>query len=296
MSVRLALRPDEPLSIQLRVSSVAAVLTGLRFAGSGHRVGDPGDDVLNPAGSAVHLSASATELARGARSTSAHRARGDCRGDRPLTPRRSGRASGTPRSRVPECPAARALPAEPVDVSWSRLRALLERDVRYRLRRLADRGLPGLFADLHPAVRLEDGLIRIATHCDADLPPTGGRLMLLPTFLGDRVVLLPADGPDPPVLLYPARIENDPGDPAISAESACRVVGGERLPLVRDLLAPCTADELAHRHSINPQNAHHHRALLASAGLLVPCDQSPARYTRTGLAGVFVNPWCSDCS
>src|SRR5215210_6864710 len=52
---------------------------------------------------------------------------------------------------------------------WDRIRALLEGDVLYRARALADGGARRLFADIHPELRFEAGTLRIDMPFDRHL-------------------------------------------------------------------------------------------------------------------------------
>ena len=51
---------------------------------------------------------------------------------------------------------------------WERVRALLEHDIRYRGRQMADGGLEALFADLDPQVSWSDGVLRLENQRDVD--------------------------------------------------------------------------------------------------------------------------------
>src|SRR5215218_9505700 len=57
---------------------------------------------------------------------------------------------------------------------WDRLRSLLEGDVLYRARRLADSGADGLFADMHPELSFADGELRVEKPFEATIA-LGGR-------------------------------------------------------------------------------------------------------------------------
>ena len=51
---------------------------------------------------------------------------------------------------------------------WARMRAMLEHDIRYRARQMADGGLEALFADLDPQVSWSDGVLRVEKKRDGD--------------------------------------------------------------------------------------------------------------------------------
>lgn len=178
--------------------------------------------------------------------------------------------------------------------SWASVRHVLERDLQYRTHRLVRGGLAALFADLHPSVHLDGTHVRVATGCGSDVVAPGGRMILMPSVVCDRVLLLAPQPCDVPVLLYPARVDEARICPATPDERD--LVGGEILPLLLDLLQPYTLDEVAGRHQVRPQEASAKRAELASTGLLTPCTDSPFRYQPTSLASVLLSPCCERCS
>src|SRR6266540_2923157 len=56
---------------------------------------------------------------------------------------------------------------------WPRLRDLLDADIAFRARRLAEGGLERLFADLHPRVHWRDGTLQVATRASATASALG---------------------------------------------------------------------------------------------------------------------------
>ena len=88
---------------------------------------------------------------------------------------------------------------------WPRLRALLEGDVLYRARRMADGGAQQLFADIDPAVSWKDGVLRIVKRAEATVELDERGLLFVPSvFVWPAVVLITA-APWQPTLIYPAR-------------------------------------------------------------------------------------------
>ena len=85
---------------------------------------------------------------------------------------------------------------------WERVRALLEHDIRYRGRQMADGGLEALFADLDPQVSWSDGVLRLENQRDvAAVGPCATRvleldergLLLIPSvFTWPKVMLVSA--------------------------------------------------------------------------------------------------------
>ncbi|MFJ9691929.1 helix-turn-helix domain-containing protein [Kitasatospora sp. NPDC101183] len=157
---------------------------------------------------------------------------------------------------------------------WPRARTVLEADLAYRGRRLAELGAEGLFTDLDPGISWADGELRI---CDG--PPgrpvlwervAGRGLVLMPTLFADR----PLAGTSPsghPTVVYPAR-----GRGAM-AESTARtaaspalagLIGAPRARLLGLLDTPATTTALAQRLGVTPGAVSRHLGALAAAGLL----------------------------
>ncbi len=159
-----------------------------------------------------------------------------------------------------------------IAADWPRLRSLLEADIAYRSRQLADGGLEGLFADLHPGLRWSGGTLAISS------PPAhlgvwdlGGRgVLLMPSiFVWPDVV----SGFAPrwqPTVIYPARgmgalwqrpVPEAPG-------ALVRLLGANRAAILSGLDEPASTTALAHRHGLAPSSVSEHLTVLRHAGLL----------------------------
>jgi hypothetical protein len=288
MTVRVLLSQERPTNIRLTVSPLAEALAALRFAAArwpGCSTPEDGSHSV----SVVHR-------------TTPERIpkRRDAAGGPCMVPLRRHRGRPVHGSTSPRIlyrvamfhPLRDAVPA----CTWPRLRAVLEADLCYRMQRLARGGTAGLFADLHPLVRLEGGVLNVETRCDAEPIAAEGELVLVPSVQCDRVVVLSANPHHPPVLIYPARGAEDPSMRGAPPSHSLRtVIDDGPLPLLLDLSQPRTVDELADRHRMHVQPVRQHLAALESAGLLVTCSRTPTRYQRSNLAGLLVSPWCEAC-
>ncbi|MFC4591674.1 ArsR/SmtB family transcription factor [Sphaerisporangium corydalis] len=178
---------------------------------------------------------------------------------------------------------------------WPRLRAVLEADVAYRSRRLADGGLEGLFADLHPTVGWAGGTLSLTT------PPAplgglelGGRgVLLMPSvFVWPDVV----SGFAPrwqPTVIYPARgmgaLEQRPVPEA--AVTLVRLLGASRAAILTGLDEPASTTELARRHALAPSSVSAHLSVLRQAALLTSRRQGhQVLYERTPLGTSLATP------
>jgi DNA-binding transcriptional ArsR family regulator len=156
---------------------------------------------------------------------------------------------------------------ELVKPSWPKVRDLLERDVAYRARRLAEGGLSRLFEDLSPAVRLKGRRLHVRQRSTGtfELGPTG--LLLTPSaFIAPRVATMS----EPAVLIYPARgaaallgHEQKEGD-----RSLARLIGETRAEILTRLAEPASTTSLAHVLERSPGNVADHLAVLFQAGLV----------------------------
>ncbi|MEW2519120.1 ArsR/SmtB family transcription factor [Actinacidiphila alni] len=159
---------------------------------------------------------------------------------------------------------------------WPRLRAVLEADIAYHARRLADGGMQRLFTGLHPKLVWSEGALTAAGHTsflpefgDADGQDQGG-LVLVPS-----VFFWPEAGNafDPPwqtTVVYPARgiggLWAETGPTASAAMIA--LLGTNRAAILSGLDAPSTTTALAHRHALALSSVSAHLAVLRDAGLL----------------------------
>jgi DNA-binding transcriptional ArsR family regulator len=155
-----------------------------------------------------------------------------------------------------------------LEPSWPTVRELLERDVAFRARRLAEGGLARLFEDLTPVAALHGHELRVRqrTAAAVELDETG--LLLTPSaFIAPRVATML----EPPVLVYPARgtaaLFGD--GPAGAAPALSRLMGTARAEILGLLDEPSTTTTLAHRLRRSPGNVADHLTVLRTAGLVV---------------------------
>jgi hypothetical protein len=171
---------------------------------------------------------------------------------------------------------------------WPRLRAVLEADVAYHARRLADGGMQRLFTGLHPRLSWHDGALDAvsATH---PRPPEPGETPAAAEPGGEQGVAAPAGGlvlvpsvffwpesgsafdpPWQPTVVYPARgiggLWAQSGPAASTA--LVRLLGPNRAAILTGIDAPTTTTALAHRHAMAMSSVSAHLAVLRDAGLL----------------------------
>lgn len=161
---------------------------------------------------------------------------------------------------------------------WPRLRSLLEHDVLYRSRQIADGGTARLFCDLDPGVSWDDGVLQIdCGECESGLDLDERGLLLVPSvFVWPKVTTLTLE-PWQPTLAYPARgigmlwSPDEPGAP----DALERLVGRTRATLLTALDSPRSTTELAGELGLTPGGVSQHLGVLRDAGLV--CGRRVAR-------------------
>lgn len=176
---------------------------------------------------------------------------------------------------------------------WPRLRSLLEADIAFRTKRLADEGLAGLFADLHPRIEWADHTLTVTTRNTA-LTHTraldGDGLVLMPAVFVWPEVVGGFDPPWQPTLVYPARgigeLWSEPARPA--SDALVRLLGANRATILVELDAPATTSALAHRYGLALSSVSGHLSVLRDAGLLSSRRHGhQVRYERTPLGNAL---------
>ncbi|NUR32248.1 MAG: winged helix-turn-helix transcriptional regulator [Catenulispora sp.] len=174
---------------------------------------------------------------------------------------------------------------------WPQVRAVLEADVAYQSRRLAEGGLDRLFTDLHPTVHWTgDTLIRDPggdEHHDLD----GRGLLLMPSVFKWEEVVVITDPPWQPTLIYPARGLGNAWEPRpdTTAAALTKLIGRTRAHLLTGLDEPASTTRLAHRHALALGTVSEHLAVLRDAGMVVgERHRHEIRYRRTGLGDAVV--------
>ncbi|RSS55618.1 DUF5937 family protein [Streptomyces sp. WAC01280] len=155
---------------------------------------------------------------------------------------------------------------------WPRLRALLEADVAYHSRRLAEGGLERLLSELHPAFAwaAETATLQVAYAGEHDRPLDGQGLVLMPSVFTWPDVVSGFDPPWQPTVAYPARgiggLWAEPRDR--TPEALGRLLGPVRADVLCALTEPMGTTALAHLLGRAASTVSSHLAVLRDAGLL----------------------------
>ncbi|GAA3740727.1 DNA-binding transcriptional ArsR family regulator [Spinactinospora alkalitolerans] len=152
---------------------------------------------------------------------------------------------------------------------WPRLRALLDADIAVRARTLADSGLGRLLGELDPRVRWDGGILHI-TGADRGLRHLeGDGLVLMPSAFVWPDIILIADPPWQPTLVYPARGIGELWRPAARPPQAlAALIGRTRARLLAALGEAGNTTALAAAHGLSRASVSGHLTALRDAGLL----------------------------
>jgi DNA-binding transcriptional ArsR family regulator len=153
-----------------------------------------------------------------------------------------------------------------VEPWWPRLRDVLDADITYRARRLADAGVAATLSELDPKVSWKDGAVRLGGPGSLEVDVFGTDLVLIPSVFawpGAAVSF------DPPAVIYSARgvyglWQQGPR----SSEDLARLIGRTRAALLTALAEPGSTTGLAARTGIPVSSVSEHLAVLRANGLL----------------------------
>ncbi|KAB8191898.1 helix-turn-helix domain-containing protein [Nonomuraea phyllanthi] len=178
---------------------------------------------------------------------------------------------------------------------WTRLRAVMEADVAYRTRKLAESGLESLFAGLHANLSWNEGTLTLRTVSSAligrDLHGRG--LLLMPSVFVWPDVVSGFAPPWQPTVIYPARgmagLWRD-SPPSATRDPLARLLGPNRAAILRGLHVPATTTVLASQYGLAPSSVSAHLTVLREAGLLTSRRQGhQVLYARTPLGEALVD-------
>ncbi len=176
--------------------------------------------------------------------------------------------------------------------SWSRVRALCERDIAGRSDRLGRAGWETALDGLHPQLRWRDGAIEFTSTMPERVVPSDGRgLLLVPSVFVWPRVAAHVDAPWVRTVLYPAagvaEFWETPDDALPGSLAA--LVGATRARLLVALVEPTSTTQLARAFGVAVGAVGDHVAVLRSAGLLARARVGRSvLYRRTPLADALV--------
>ncbi|WP_208761051.1 ArsR/SmtB family transcription factor [Micromonospora orduensis] len=151
---------------------------------------------------------------------------------------------------------------------WGRIRGILEADVMFRARRLADDGPHRMFPELDPAISWSDDVLSVdRPNLDRGYALGGRGLVLVPSLFAWPNVFVKASEPWAPVLRYPARGVGSMWHSDTPGADLAPVIGQARAALLAELTTPTTTS-LARRTGLIPSGVSAHLSRLTAAGLV----------------------------
>ncbi|MFL6144273.1 MAG: helix-turn-helix domain-containing protein [Labedaea sp.] len=170
---------------------------------------------------------------------------------------------------------------------WERMRAVLESDIVYRGRLMAQYGLGPMLAGISERISFDSPVVRVRIH---GVPPrrvavAGTGLTLLPSLFALHTAV-PVDPAGPPLLIYAARGAGTLWENRRvgSAAALVAVLGRVRAELLTGLAEPVSSTELAHRMGVTASAVNQHLRALRDAGLLTARRHGRhVRYGRSAL-------------
>jgi DNA-binding transcriptional ArsR family regulator len=153
-----------------------------------------------------------------------------------------------------------------VEPWWPRLRDVLDADITFRARQLADSGLATTLNDLAPRISWHDGVLRFAVTADNELDLSGRELVLMPSvFAWPHAAVMY----DPPGVIYAARgIGEIWHPPRRSSADLAALIGRTRAELLSALAEPASTTGLAARCGVPVSSVSEHLSVLRAAGLV----------------------------
>jgi len=168
---------------------------------------------------------------------------------------------------------------------WAGIESLLDADVAYRSRQLADRGLRPMLEGIDPRITWRDDGVHLEDRAAETVDLAGRGLLLMPSAFSWPHVLAISSEPWQPTIAYPARgiagLWNKPLPPP---DALVRLLGRTRATLLASLDGPASTTSLAQRLGLSPAGASRHLIALRDAGLVSGTRHGhEVRYARTRL-------------
>ncbi|MBK6013830.1 DUF5937 family protein [Streptomyces sp. MBT53] len=173
---------------------------------------------------------------------------------------------------------------------WPRLRALLEADIAFHSRRLAEVGLGVLLPEISRHCAWDAGTLTVDFRGEHERHLGGQGLVLLPSVFIWPNMVSTFEPPWQPTLAYPARgigaLWTDPADH--TPDALLRLLGRGRATVLTALTEPSSTTALAHRLHLAPSSVSAHLTVLRDAGLLTARRYGhQVLYERTALGAAL---------
>lgn len=152
---------------------------------------------------------------------------------------------------------------------WPAIRDVLDADVTFRARQLADAGVAATLNELHPKIRWQGGALRVGVRGRHERKVGEDGLVLVPSVFAWPGVGVMLDPPWQPTVIYPARGISDIWQPTRrAAGDVARLIGRTRAILLTALAQPASTSGLAARCDLPVSTVSEHLAVLRANGLV----------------------------
>lgn len=180
------------------------------------------------------------------------------------------------------------------------LRASLDAEIARRAERAARDGLTGLFADLHPEIRVDALRITVAKAHHGCAGFARASITLVPSvFAWPRLVVVDRS-PDTVQLHYPVREIGrswlDIGSANRSDNALAALIGGTRATILRELVIPRSTSQLARMLGSSPGGISTHLSTLRRNGLVTATRNGRSVFYRRTILGASLIAASGDIS
>ncbi len=180
-----------------------------------------------------------------------------------------------------------------IEPLWERVRGLLDADITTRARQLADCGLEGLFANLHPRAVWKNDTLTLAGLGRGTLDLRGRGLVLVPTAFGwPKLGIGPTSDASvsAPAVVYPMLGAAQLWEPSTRRPAIARLLGAGRASVLAEAAVPSTTGGLARRVELAPATVSQHLTVLRDAGLVTAERRGrEVFYRQTPLAAALLH-------
>jgi DNA-binding transcriptional ArsR family regulator len=173
---------------------------------------------------------------------------------------------------------------------WPEIEALLDADVAFRSRQLANQGLQPMIEGIDPRISWHADGVQLADKCPDIVDLRGRGLVLMPSAFSWPLVIAISAEPWQPTIAYPARgIVGLWDKPPPAPEALVTLLGRTRATLLASLDRPAATTALAQRHGMSPSGVSRHVIALRDAGLVSGTRHGhEVRYARTRLGADLI--------
>lgn len=157
-----------------------------------------------------------------------------------------------------------------VEPWWPQLRDVLDADIAYRARQMAEAGTAAVLSELHPRISLRDGTLRLPLSRRGTRRVTSEGLLLRPSVFSWPKTGAVLDPPWQPTLIYPARGIGRLWERATDVDGGplARLIGTTRATILAALSVPASTTGLAARCRLPTSTVSEHLTALRACELI----------------------------